>query len=63
MALTQKQKEKENIAKIFINTGSITFAGVVLGYFVSENKITEREFIIGIIGMILAYLISIFIEK
>lgn len=56
-------KQKENIAKIFINLGSITFAGVVLGYFVSENKITEREFIIGIIGVVICYFISIFIDK
>jgi len=57
------QKQKENIAKIFINTGSITFGGVVLGYFVSDNKITEIEFIVGIVSVALSYLGSILIDK
>jgi len=61
MALSQKQKE--NSVKILINTGSITFGGVVLGYFVSENKISEMEFVAGIIVVILCNLYAITIDK
>lgn len=61
MALSHKQKE--NVAKIFINIGSITFGGVVLGFFVSDNKISEAEFLYGIVGVILSFFISIFIDK
>jgi len=55
-------KQKENLAKIFINIGSITFAGLGIGFF-SSAFITVVEFISGSIFTFSCFYIAIKIDK
>jgi len=56
------KKQKENLAKILINIGSITLAGFGIGFF-STNLISTREFIFGVIFAIITFLFAIKIDK
>ena len=60
MKLTSKQKE--NMAKILINIGSITFAGLGIGFF-SSALITFAEFVSGSIFTLFCFYSAIKIDK
>ncbi|MBW8050469.1 MAG: hypothetical protein FVQ77_09050 [Cytophagales bacterium] len=56
------KKQRENLAKIFINIGSIVLAGFGIGFF-STDLISTREFIFGIIFAICSFFWAIKIDK
>jgi len=56
------KKQRENLAKVLINIGSITFAGLGIGFF-STNLISTRGFIFGIIFAIFSFFLAIKIDK
>lgn len=56
-------KQKENLAKILINTGSLSFGGIVLGYFISTDNITISELISGMIFSLFCFTTAILIDK
>ncbi|MBI2967791.1 MAG: hypothetical protein HYY40_08255 [Bacteroidetes bacterium] len=61
MGLTPKQKD--NLTKIFITLGSIIFGGVVIGYFVSDSKISTTAFFIGTIVVLICFYGALITDK
>ena len=61
MGLTPKQKE--NLTKIVINLGSIIFGGVIIGYFVSDSKISTDTFLFGTVVFFMCFLFALTIDK
>ncbi len=61
MGLTNKQKE--NSTKILINLGSIIFGGVVIGYFVSDSKISTQAFFVGTFVVAMCFFVALTTDK
>ena len=60
MALTERQRS--NVAKIFINIGTITFAtGVIGGVF--KTPFMVMEVLVGVVMSLLCFLVAILIER
>ena len=55
VCIVMTQKQKENIAKIFTNVGSIIFAGVVLRYFIPGENIGIRELLFGSLFVVICF--------
>ena len=61
MKLTPKQLE--TVAKIFINIGTLSFGGLVIGKFISPDRIPWDVFISGLIFSIVLFIFAIIIDK
>ena len=61
MDLTPKQLE--NICKIFINLGTLSFGAMVIGKFVSNVTIPWHVFLSGLIFSVTMFILAIIIDK
>ena len=61
MRLTPKQLE--NIGKIFINMGTLSFGAIVIGKFVSTIEIPWHLFLSGLIFSIAMFFFGVIIDK
>ena len=57
------KKQKENIAKILINVGTVTFTGLVIGRVVSLQQSSLGIFLSGLLFSILCFAIAVLIDR
>jgi len=57
------QKQLETIAKIFINLGTLSFGGLVIGKFISPKVIPWDVFVSGVVFSIVLFFFAIIIDK
>jgi hypothetical protein len=57
------KKRKENLAKILINIGTVTFTGLVIGRFVAAQQTGSSVFLSGLLFSILCFAIAILVDR
>jgi hypothetical protein len=57
------RKQKENVAKILINVGTVTFTGLVIGRFVTAQQGGIGVFLSGLLFSIVCFVIAILVDK
>lgn len=63
MIATLDKKQRENLARIIADLGKIVFAAIVVGRFVSPDKITLNVFTLGLFFSLFCFISTIFIDK
>ena len=61
--LTFDRKQKENFVKILINLGTASFVGLVVGRFVSPEKVSLLDLVWGILFSTVCFVIVLLIER
>jgi hypothetical protein len=57
------KKQRENISKILINIGTVTFTGLVIGRFVAAQQTGIGVFLSGLFFSIVCFVIAILIDR
>ncbi len=63
MVYSLDKRQRENLAKIIADVGKIVFAAIVVGKFVSPEKIILLVFIFGAVFSIFCFVSTIIIDK
>ena len=61
--LTFDRKQKENFVKILINLGTASFVGLVVGRFVSPEKVSLLDLVWGILFSIVCFVGALLVER
>ncbi len=61
--LTFDRKQKENLVKILINLGTASFVGLVVGRFVSPEKVSLLDLVWGILFSLVCFVVVLLIER
>jgi hypothetical protein len=57
------KKQRENLAKILIYIGTVTFTGLVIGRFVSVQQTGIGVFLSGLLFSIVCFVIAILVDR
>jgi hypothetical protein len=57
------KKQKENLAKILINVGTAAFVALVIGRFVSSEKIATADLLWGAIFSITCFIAVLLVDR
>ena len=57
------KRQKENVGKILINIGTVTFTGLVIGRFVSAQQSGVGVFLSGLLFSIVCFVIAILVDR
>ncbi len=57
------KKQRENVGKILINIGTVTFTGLVIGRFVAAQQTGIGVFLSGLLFSILCFAIAILVDR
>ena len=61
--LTFDRKQKENLVTILINLGTVSFVGLVVGRFVSPEKVSLLDLVWGILFSTVCFVVVLLIER
>jgi hypothetical protein len=57
------KKQKENLAKILTNVGTAGFVGLVVGRFVSPEKVATADMLWGVVFSIICFITVLLIDR
>ena len=57
------KKQRENLAKILINVGTAAFIGLVVGRFVSPEKVSTTDMLWGVFFSITCFIVVLLIDR
>lgn len=61
--LTFDRKQKENLVKILINLGTASFVGLVVGRFISPEKVSLLDLVWGILFSTVCFVGALLVER
>lgn len=63
LSVALDRKQRERVAIILTNVGTVAFGGIVIGYFVSPTPISFRMFFLGFVFSVVCFIIATVFDK